>query len=159
MNSAIKKKCNPTHKVSSTPKNDVPVPRENDTNEEQAAAVKVKRAELFIRPKVKFNGDTMNVTKTVKGYVYRLRKADSMIQLLLLDINNESQSEILEGEAKLPEDKKGMQPCVAKIVAKGRRLEFDMRISTFNLQAFKSRMFTWVKSTGSHTTISKDSKV
>ena len=52
-----------------------------------------------------------------------------------------------------------MEKWVAKIETKGRRLEFDMRISTINLQGFKAHIFPWGKSTGNYTAISKDIKV
>ena len=48
----------------------------------------------------------MNVTKTVKSYIFQPRKADPMIQILPLDKSNNSQNDILEGEVVLPDEAK-----------------------------------------------------
>ena len=139
--------------------NSIPAPREDDTNPEEESAVKVTRTELYIRPKVTFKGDKVNASNTIKNYVLQLRKADPMIQILPLDASNDSQNDILEGETVLPDEQEKMATWVNKIATKGRRLEFDMRISTIDIKALKSHIFAWAHSNGSYTSISKNTTV
>ena len=154
-------KFNPeSQKPKTKPVNEnLPPPKERDVNESKAPAVKTTRVEIFIRPKLSFNGTNPNATQIIKDYLFQLRKADSMIQIHPIDKSNTSHNDVLESEEELPTTQTEMNPWVQNIKINGRRLFFEMKISTIDFDGLKSHIFAWSKGKGHYTDFSKDKQI
>ena len=57
-----------------------------------------------------------------------------MIKMNPIDAENKSQSAVLESETELPDNQLEMEPWVQNIKVKGKRLFFDLRVSTINFE-------------------------
>ena len=137
----------------------LPPPKEKDVNQTSASAVKTTRVEIFIQPKLAFQGKTPNATKIIKEYLFQMRRADAMFKIHPVDKNNESQNDILDSEEDLPNNQMEMNAWVQNIKIKGNRLFFDMRVSTIDFEGMKAHLFAWSKGKGHYTTFSRDKKI
>lgn len=137
----------------------LPPPQERGVNEPSATAVKTTRVEIFIQPKLSFSGAIPNGTKIIKDYLFQLRKADSMIHIHPIDKSNTSHNDVLESEEESPNNQAEMEPGVQNIEIKGKRLFFEMLISTIDFEGLKAHLFAWSKGKGNYATFSKDKKI
>ena len=111
---------NSNEEVAKNTTTNLPPPKEKDINQTSASAVKTTRVEIFIQPKLAFQGTTPNATKIIKEYLFQMRRADAMFKIHPVDKSNESQNDILDSEDDLPNNQMEMNPWVQNIKNQGK---------------------------------------
>ena len=122
-----------------------PVPDEGD--EKGHTSVSKVRTTYTIHAKLGTGGTNFSIPSTVRKLIVQLRKGDSLLQIVPIDVKNTKISDILDRSIELPDEETRMKTWVDNIRTVGKRLFCTMKVKTVDIEQVKTAVFAWCKGT------------